>query len=43
MQVDEKTVRHIAKLARIKVSDAEAKTLKGESGGFWPGSSSSMR
>lgn len=30
MKVDEATVRHIARLARIKVSDAEAKVLEGE-------------
>lgn len=30
MKVDEATVRHIARLARIKVSDDEAKTLEGE-------------
>ena len=30
MKVDEATVRNIARLARIKVSDDEAKTLEGE-------------
>ena len=30
MKVDEATVRHIARLARIKVSDDEAKALEGE-------------
>ena len=30
MQVDEKTVRRIARLARIKVTDAEAKGLESE-------------
>ena len=30
MKVDEATVRHIAKLARIRISDADAKTLEGE-------------
>lgn len=30
MKVDEATVRHIARLARIRVSDTEAKTLEGE-------------
>lgn len=30
MKIDDATVRHIARLARIKVSDAEAKTLEGE-------------
>lgn len=30
MKVDEATVRHIARLARIKVSEAEAHTLEGE-------------
>lgn len=30
MKVDEATVRHIAKLARIKVSEDEARTLEGE-------------
>ncbi len=30
MKVDEATVRHIARLARIRVSDAEAKTFEGE-------------
>ena len=30
MEVDEDTVRRIARLARIKVTDAEAKALEGE-------------
>ncbi|MDA7946237.1 MAG: Asp-tRNA(Asn)/Glu-tRNA(Gln) amidotransferase subunit GatC [Hyphomicrobiaceae bacterium] len=30
MKIDDATVRHIARLARIKVSDAEAKTLENE-------------
>lgn len=30
MKVDDATVRHIARLARIKVSDPEAKALEGE-------------
>lgn len=30
MKVDEATVRHIARLARIKVSDEEAKALESE-------------
>lgn len=30
MQVDEKTVRRIARLARIKITDEEAKSLEGE-------------
>ncbi len=30
MQVDEKTVRRIARLARIKITDAEAKGLENE-------------
>ncbi len=30
MKVDEATVRHIAKLARIRISDADARTLEGE-------------
>ena len=30
MSVDQATVRHIARLARIKVSDEEAETLQGE-------------
>jgi aspartyl-tRNA(Asn)/glutamyl-tRNA(Gln) amidotransferase subunit C len=34
MQVDEKTVRHIARLARIKVTDAEADKLQGELSGI---------
>ena len=34
MQVDEKTVRRIARLARIKVTDAEAKGLEKELSGL---------
>ena len=34
MQVDEKTVRRIARLARIKVTGAEAKALEGELSGI---------
>ena len=34
MHVDEKTVRRIAHLARIKVTDAEAKGLEGELSGI---------
>ena len=34
MQVDEETVRRIARLARIKVTDAEAKALEGELSGI---------
>jgi aspartyl-tRNA(Asn)/glutamyl-tRNA(Gln) amidotransferase subunit C len=34
MQVDEATVRRIARLARIRVSDAEAKALKQELSGI---------
>ncbi len=34
MQVDEATVRRIARLARIKISDAEAKSLEGELSGI---------
>lgn len=30
MQVDEQTVRRIARLARIKITDEEAKSLEGE-------------
>lgn len=30
MQVDKATVRHIAKLARIRITDAEAEALEGE-------------
>jgi len=30
MEVDEDTVRRIARLARIKITDAEAKALEGE-------------
>ena len=34
MQVDEATVRRIARLARIKVTDGEAKALEGELSGI---------
>ena len=34
MQVDEKTVRRIARLARIKITDAEAKGLESELSGI---------
>jgi aspartyl-tRNA(Asn)/glutamyl-tRNA(Gln) amidotransferase subunit C len=34
MQVDEATVRRIARLARIKVTDAEARALEGELSGI---------
>ena len=34
MPVDEKTVRRIARLARIKVTDAEAKSLESELSGI---------
>jgi aspartyl-tRNA(Asn)/glutamyl-tRNA(Gln) amidotransferase subunit C len=34
MEVDEDTVRRIARLARIKVTDAEAKALEGELSGI---------
>jgi aspartyl-tRNA(Asn)/glutamyl-tRNA(Gln) amidotransferase subunit C len=34
MQVDEKTVRRIARLARIQITDAEAKALEGELSGI---------
>lgn len=34
MQVDEAKVRHIARLARIKVTDEEVKTLGGELSGI---------
>jgi aspartyl-tRNA(Asn)/glutamyl-tRNA(Gln) amidotransferase subunit C len=34
MEVDEATVRRIARLARIKITDAEAKGLKGELNGI---------
>ena len=34
MEVDEKTVRRIARLARIKVTDAEAKALEKELSGI---------
>ena len=39
MKVDEKTVRHIARLARIKISDGEVKALEGELTGIltWVG------
>lgn len=30
MQIDEKTVRHIARLARLKITGAEATSLEGE-------------
>jgi aspartyl-tRNA(Asn)/glutamyl-tRNA(Gln) amidotransferase subunit C len=30
MQVDDKTVRHIARLARLKITDAEVQTIRGE-------------
>ena len=30
MQVDQATVRHIARLARIKITDEDAKSLQGE-------------
>lgn len=30
MQIDKKTVRHIARLARLKITDEEAKSLEGE-------------
>ena len=30
MQVDEKTVRHIARLARLKLTDAEVPKMQGE-------------
>lgn len=30
MQVDDKTVRHIARLARLKITDAEVETMQGE-------------
>lgn len=35
MEVDEATVRRIARLARIKVSDAEAKALEDELSGIF--------
>jgi aspartyl-tRNA(Asn)/glutamyl-tRNA(Gln) amidotransferase subunit C len=35
MEVDEATVRRIARLARIKVSDAEAKALENELSGIF--------
>jgi aspartyl-tRNA(Asn)/glutamyl-tRNA(Gln) amidotransferase subunit C len=35
MKVDEATVRRIARLARIKVSDAEAKALENELSGIF--------
>jgi aspartyl-tRNA(Asn)/glutamyl-tRNA(Gln) amidotransferase subunit C len=34
MQVDEATVRRIARLARIKITDAEAQSLKSELSGM---------
>lgn len=34
MQVDEATVRRIARLARIKITDIEAKALEGELSGI---------
>lgn len=34
MQVDETTVRRIARLARIKITDEEAKSLEGELSGI---------
>ena len=34
MQVDQDTVRRIARLARIKITDAEAKGLEGELSGI---------
>lgn len=34
MQVDEATVRRIARLARIKITDAEAQSLRGELSGI---------
>jgi aspartyl-tRNA(Asn)/glutamyl-tRNA(Gln) amidotransferase subunit C len=34
MQVDEATVRRIARLARIKITNAEAQSLKGELSGM---------
>ncbi len=34
MQVDEKTVRRIARLARISITDEEAKSLEGELSGL---------
>jgi aspartyl-tRNA(Asn)/glutamyl-tRNA(Gln) amidotransferase subunit C len=34
MQVDEKTVRRIARLARIKITDEEASSLEGELSGI---------
>jgi aspartyl-tRNA(Asn)/glutamyl-tRNA(Gln) amidotransferase subunit C len=34
MEVDEDTVRRIARLARIKVTDAEARALEGELSGI---------
>jgi aspartyl-tRNA(Asn)/glutamyl-tRNA(Gln) amidotransferase subunit C len=34
MEVDEATVRRIARLARIEITDAEAKALVGELGGI---------
>ena len=43
MEVDEDTVRRIARLARIKVTDAEAKALEGSSPASSIGSSNSTR
>ncbi|MGQ0457452.1 MAG: Asp-tRNA(Asn)/Glu-tRNA(Gln) amidotransferase subunit GatC [Hyphomicrobium sp.] len=34
MQVDEATVRRIARLARLRISDAEAQSLQGELSGI---------
>ncbi len=34
MQIDQATVRHIARLARIKISDGEAEQLVGELSGI---------
>lgn len=34
MKVDEATVRHIARLARLKVTDEEVRTLQGELSGI---------
>ena len=34
MHVDEKTVRRIARLARLKITDAEAKNFEGELSGI---------
>jgi aspartyl-tRNA(Asn)/glutamyl-tRNA(Gln) amidotransferase subunit C len=43
MQVDEATVRRIARLARIEVTDQEAKALEKELSGILDWSSSSTR